>query len=87
MCVCVCVYIYIMVGVFQWFGRQGFNPRSSHTKDTKMVLDTTLFNIHHYKVRIKDQGSRIHISIYIYIYIYMYARSYIHTYRHAYIHI
>ena len=30
-----------------------FNPRLSHTKDSKMVLDTTLLNTQHYKVRIK----------------------------------
>ena len=37
----------------QYSGRPGFNPRSSHTKDLKMVLDTSLLNTHHYKVRIK----------------------------------
>ena len=33
-------------------GRPGFNPRSSHIK---MVLDATLLNIQHYKVRIKGK--------------------------------
>ena len=33
----------------------GFNPRSSHTKDLKMVLDTSLLNTQHYKVRIEDK--------------------------------
>ena len=27
--------------VRQWPGRPGFNPRLSHTKDSKMVLDVT----------------------------------------------
>ena len=35
--------------------KPGFNPRSSHTKDSKMVLDSTLLNTHHYKVRIKGK--------------------------------
>ena len=32
------IYIYIgpvVLGVRQWLGRPGFNPRSSHTKDFK----------------------------------------------------
>ena len=29
--------------------------RSSHTKDFKMVLDTTLLNTQHYKVRFKGK--------------------------------
>ena len=33
----------------------GFNPRSSHTKDLKMVLDLDLLNIQDYKVRIKGK--------------------------------
>ena len=32
-----------------------FNPRSSHTKDTKMLLDAALINTQHYKVRIRDK--------------------------------
>ena len=36
-------------------GRPEFNPRSSHTKDLKMVLDTSLLNSQHYKVRIKGE--------------------------------
>ena len=32
--------------------RPGFNPKSRHTKDFKMVLDTTLLNTQQYKVRI-----------------------------------
>ena len=39
----------------QWPGRPGFNPRSSHTKDSKIVLDTSLPNTQDYKVRIKGQ--------------------------------
>ena len=38
-----------------WSGRPGFNPRSSHTKDSKLVLDAFLLNTQHYKVRIKDK--------------------------------
>ena len=34
---------------------QGFNPRSSHTKDSKIVLDATLPNTQHYKVMIKGK--------------------------------
>ena len=33
----------------------GLNPRSSHTKDLKMVLDTPLLNTQQYKVRIKGK--------------------------------
>ena len=36
-------------------GRPGFNPWSSHTKDSKMVLDAILLNTLHYKVRIKGK--------------------------------
>ena len=32
-----------------------FNPRSSHTKDSKIVLDGALLNTQHYKVRIKGK--------------------------------
>ena len=32
-----------------------FNPMLSHTKESKMVLDTSLLKNHHYKVRIKDK--------------------------------
>ena len=33
--------------------QETFNPRSSYTKDSKMVLDASLLNTQHYKVRIK----------------------------------
>ena len=33
----------------------GFNSRSSHTKTQKMVLDASLLNIQHYKIRIKGR--------------------------------
>ena len=39
----------------QWPGRPGFNPRSSHTKDSKMVLDASLLNPQHYNVWIKGK--------------------------------
>ena len=32
-----------------------FNPRLSHTKNSKMVLDVTLLNTQHYKVPIKSK--------------------------------
>ena len=32
-----------------------FNPRSSHTKDSKMALDAALLNTQHYKVRINGK--------------------------------
>ena len=51
-----CVCIGLMNS--QWFGRLGFNPRSSHTKDSKMVLDAALFNTQHYKVRIKGKAEQ-----------------------------
>ena len=38
-----------------WSGRPGFNPRSSHIKDSKMVLDSVLLNTQLYKVRIKGK--------------------------------
>ena len=36
-------------------GRPGFNPRSSHTKDFEIVLDTALLNTQQYKVCIKGK--------------------------------
>ena len=44
-----------MTSVPQWYGRPGFNLKLSHTKDSKMVLDVTLLNTQHYKVRIKGK--------------------------------
>ena len=42
-------------------GEQGSIPGESHTKDSKMVLDTALLNIQHYKVRFKAKvrGKRV----------------------------
>ena len=40
------------------FGRPGFDPRSRHVNDFKMVLDTSLLNTQHYKVRIKGKGEQ-----------------------------
>ena len=42
----------------QWSGRPRFNPRSYHTKDSKMVLDTSLLNTQQYKVRIEGKGEQ-----------------------------
>ena len=36
-------------------GRPGFNPRTSHTKESKMVFDAALFSTQHYKVMIKGK--------------------------------
>ena len=36
--------------VTKWFGRPRFNPKLSHTKDSKMVLDAALLNTQHYKM-------------------------------------
>ena len=41
--------------VHQWSGRSGFNPRSSQSENSKMVLDTALLNTQHYKVNIKGK--------------------------------
>ena len=43
------------LSVRQWSWRMGFNPRSSHTKDSEMVFDADLLNPRHYKVRIKGK--------------------------------
>ena len=62
--ICACKFIieivvYSLFGLIgsirQWPGRPGFNPRSSHTKDSKMVLDDSLFNAQHYKVGINGK--------------------------------
>ena len=39
----------------EWSGRPGFNPRSRHTRDLKMILDTSLLNTQQYKVRIQSK--------------------------------
>ena len=50
---CVCVPIGIMLRVFaNRSEKPEFNPMSCPTKDTKMVLDISLLNTQHYKVRI-----------------------------------
>ena len=59
--------------VCQCSGRPGFNPRSSHNKDSKMVLDAFLLNTQHYRVQIKGKGEHLddgRSTYYIYIYIY-----------------
>ena len=45
--------VYFQLFVRQ-YNRPGFNPRSSHTKDSKMVLDISLLKSRH-KVRIKGK--------------------------------
>ena len=52
------VFIYSdckLENVDQCSGRPRFNPRSSHTKDSKMVLDAFLLNTQYNKVRIKGK--------------------------------
>ena len=44
-----------LMSVCQWSRRPGFNPRLSHIKTQKMVLDATLLNTQHYKVWIKGK--------------------------------
>ena len=44
-----------MSSVRQLSGRPGFNPRSTHTKDSKMVLDAALLSTQDFKVRIKSK--------------------------------
>ena len=41
--------------VRQLSGKSGFHPRSSHTKDSKMTLDSALLNTQHYKVQINGK--------------------------------
>ena len=43
------IYIYIYIYILE------FNLRSSHTKGSKMILDTSLLYTHHYKVRFKGK--------------------------------
>ena len=52
---CNCAISLMSIYVHQWSWRPEFNPRSSHTKDLKMVLDVALLNTRHYKVRIKGK--------------------------------
>ena len=49
------IYIYILLLPDIGLAVRVFNPRSSHTKDSKMVLDASLLNTQHYKVRIKGK--------------------------------
>ena len=55
-----------ILGVCQWIGSPGFNPRSSHTKDSKMLLDASLLNTQHYKVRIKCKESNTEKGVLLY---------------------
>ena len=42
--------------IHQWPGRSGSNPRSSHTKDSKMIVGTASLNTQ-YMERIKGSGA------------------------------
>ena len=46
------LYIYIYIYIYI----RDFDPWSSHTKDSKMVLVPSLLNTQHYKVWIKGEG-------------------------------
>ena len=46
------------LSVCQWSGRLGFNPRLSHTKDSKMVLNVAFLNTQYHKVKGKVEQSR-----------------------------
>ena len=46
-----------MVSVHKWSGRQGSVPGRVIPKIQKMVLDVSLLNTQHYKVRIMGLGS------------------------------
>ena len=50
--------------IHQWSGKPAFNPRSSHTKDSKMVLDASLLITLHHKIHIKGkvEHHKIHIK-------------------------
>ena len=50
-------HLHIGKSVHQRSGRSGFNFRSSHTKDSKMVLDTSLLNTQYYMIRFKGKWS------------------------------
>ena len=39
--------------VREWSGRPDSNPRSSHTKDSKLVFDGTSLSTKHYKMQTK----------------------------------
>ena len=47
--------LYIYIYIYIWSRRPRIRPRSRHTKDFKMVLDTSLLNIQLYKVCIKGE--------------------------------
>ena len=54
--VLICIYIGLFGRVFaNDLGDRGSPFRLSHTKDSKMVLDASLINTQHYKVRIKGK--------------------------------
>ena len=58
-----------MGSVRLWFGRLGFNPRSNHTKDSKMIFDTSWLNTQHSRVRNKGKwinlGKRVALSLHL----------------------
>ena len=39
--------------------RPGFNPRSRHNKNSKMVLDAACLNSNHYNVQVKGKVEQI----------------------------
>ena len=49
------LYIYIYIYIYIYMIRPGFHRRSNHTKNLKMILNTSLLSTQHYKVRIKGK--------------------------------
>ena len=45
--------------VRQWPERLRFNLRSSHSKDSKIVLDASLLNTQYFKVQVKGKWSNL----------------------------
>ena len=58
------VHVYKIIGFLaRVFARTpGFNPWSSHAKDSKMVLDAALLRTQYYKVRVK-----VKVELHLYV--------------------
>ena len=56
-CKCIFVYVHVQLYYSIQYGTLVFNPISSHSKDTKIIHDASLFNSQHYKVQNKDKRS------------------------------
>ena len=49
------ILLNLAFGIIMPIGKPGFNPRLSHTKDFKMVLDTSLLSTQQYMVRTRGK--------------------------------